>query len=254
MLIRTQDNVPEIYVNDSRDFQVLCRAYDVLFNMIKFDIDSMTKVLSAADIRSNVLPLLQQKLGFFTDKTIDDDSLRMVLGAFPILLKGKGSLRSIKQAINVWLKIAHLETSTEVSIFTKEGGRIGQIEMPPYTVAIGINSKTKDLTTLKEILKYIIPTGFGMYFYFYYGLDITEQNYQNIFEDKAVVAFVSDDINSVVRGSSSDVRIPNAELSTEGKIFTTVISTAAYGSEVNPTDVFENTIIPGESIGGNNEC
>lgn len=246
MLIRTQDKVPEVYVNDSRDFQVLCRAYDVLYNMMKFDIDSMLRVLSASDIRNNVLPLLQGKVGFFTDKVIDDDSMRMILGAFPTLLRGKGSLRAIKQAINVWLKIAHLETAIDVSITTKDESRIGQVVIPPYTVAIGIRSLTRDITTLKEILKYIIPAGFGTYFYFYYGLDITEQNAQNLFEDSARVAFVSDDINSVVRGTTSDSRIDGAEDVTSGRIFTTPFSVAAYGSEVNPTNVFGYEDIPEE--------
>lgn len=238
MLIRTQERVPEVYVNDSRDFQVLCRAYDVLYNMVKFDIDSMTKALTASDIRSNVLPLLQTKVGFFTNKVVDDESLRGILGAFPIILKNKGSLLGIKQAVNVWLKIAHLETSVDVSIFTKTGGYIGQVEIHPYTVAVGIRSRTKDLTILKEILKYVIPTGFGLYFYFYHGLDITDQNAPALFSDSVRIAFVSDDINSIVRGTSSDNRIDDAENVESGRIFTTPISVAAYGSEVNPLNVF----------------
>lgn len=257
MLIRTQEKVPEVYVNDSRDFQVLCRAYDVLYNMIKFDTDSMLSILSASNVRNNVLPLLQGKLGFFTSKTIDDTSMRKILGAFPILLRGKGSLRAIKQAIYVWLKIAHLETAIDISITTDKPISIGQITIPPYTVAIGIRSRTRDLTILKEILKYIIPAGFGMYFYFYYGLDITEQNPQNIFEDKAKLAFISDDINSIIRSDNEksyyeDAMEANEIIKNDGdsshdtvnRIYSTVTSISAYGSEVNPTGVFGYSDVP----------
>ena len=253
MLIRTQNNVPEIYVNDSRDFQVLCRAYDVLFNMIKFDVDSMTNVLSTSNIRSNVIPLLQQKLGFFTNKTIDDESLRKILGAFPILLKSKGSLKAIKQAIYVWLKIAHLETVVDISITTAEGTTIGQTEIPPYTVAIGIRSTTRDLTTLREILKYIIPAGFGTYLYFFYGLDVTDQNPPSILSESAKLAFVSDDINSVVRGTTSKSEMYTVEGDMSGRVFTTPISVSAYGSEVNPTNVWgyngtQPVVISGDNV------
>lgn len=41
---RLQNNVPEVYVKESRDFQLLCRLYDCILNGVKFDIDSMLNI------------------------------------------------------------------------------------------------------------------------------------------------------------------------------------------------------------------
>lgn len=250
MLIRTQNKVPEVYVNDSRDFQVLCRAYDFLFNAIKYDTDSMLRLLSSVDARNNILSLLQTKVGFFTNKNIDDTSLRKIMAAFMMMVRGKGSLRAIKQAVNVWLKIVHLETDVQIQVFNKNGGEIGQTKVGPYTVAIGINSSVRDYTSLKEVLRYILPAGYTLYFYFYtkFGTDGTPM--QMPMEEKATIAYVSDDINSIVRNSISDsveharigkpdATIAEVETNTKGKIFTTNISTEVYGSDIAELNVFE---------------
>ena len=44
-VFRIEKNVPEIYVRESRDFQLFCRLYDCVFDGVKFDIDSMLNVL-----------------------------------------------------------------------------------------------------------------------------------------------------------------------------------------------------------------
>ena len=90
-MFRLQEHMPDVYVNESRDFQVLCRLYDFLFNGIKFDIDSIININDAFKINERLLPLLAIKEGFFTDVQFDSKTLRYILKAFPYIIKYKGT-------------------------------------------------------------------------------------------------------------------------------------------------------------------
>ena len=78
-LLRLQGEVPDPYVEQSRDFQLLVRLYDCVINSTKFDVDSIKKITDTSKIRTNLLSLLQTKLGFFSNAEIDDTSLRLIL-------------------------------------------------------------------------------------------------------------------------------------------------------------------------------
>lgn len=242
-LIRLQDKVPYVYVDKSRDFQILCRSYDLALNQVKFDIDTMPYILSSMECRNSVLPLLQTKLGFQTFKHIDSESLRLILACFPDAVRYKGSLRGIRRAINTWLKIIHLETKVYVDVFNildkanpNIGGYIGQTTIPPYTIAIGVGGNPRDYSILQEILKYIVPTGYGLYFYFFREFSTEDTPTLNPLEDKASLVFVSDDINSAIRSTAGDdvqhnpLSITSAEQLTKGRVVATSFSTEAIGA------------------------
>ena len=40
-MFRIQDNVPEVYVEESRDFQLFSRIYDFAFQSCKLRVDSL---------------------------------------------------------------------------------------------------------------------------------------------------------------------------------------------------------------------
>lgn len=199
-MIRLQNKVPPVYVEKSRDFQLLCRAYDIAFNAIKFDIDTTKKLTDTHLCRSNMLSLLQTKLGFFTDKSFDYVELRSMLEAFPSIMKYKGSLKAIKQAIYVFLRIKNIKSIVEVENVLEEKV-INGVTIKPYTIVISLNSSLKDTSILEELFKYILPTGYSYYFNFVARFDnevpdsVYDKNY-------ATVIFVSNDVNSEVRGSA----------------------------------------------------
>jgi len=83
-VIRNKNNVPEIYVSESRDFQLFTRVLDFVHNSIKFDTDSILNVISTDDIQEGYLERLKSKLGFFTKNYYPDEELRLALCAFPI--------------------------------------------------------------------------------------------------------------------------------------------------------------------------
>lgn len=198
-LIRLQNNVPEPYIRQSRDFQLLSRAYDCIINGVKFDIDTIDTLTNTAQCSTRVLQLLQTKLGFFSNENITDDELRYVLQAFPTIMKNKGSLLAIKQAVRVYLKLMKLDIDVNITV-------TGKNDIEPYTVKIGLRTGFTDTTVLDEILKYILPTGYEFTYVFYTSISNKDEegNVRDPMKLKSSVTaiYVSDERNSEVRGSS----------------------------------------------------
>ena len=81
---------PQVYSEESRDFQLLCRIGDFAFNEVKYETDSITNIINTDKIKDNILPLLQTKVGFFSNTTsLTSDELRLVLKIFPYIIKLK---------------------------------------------------------------------------------------------------------------------------------------------------------------------
>lgn len=239
-MIRLQDNVPEPYVDQSRDFQLMLRLYDCVINGVKFDIDTIESTTDTSVASSIILPLLQTKLGFFSEKHITDEELRYVLEAFPIIMKNKGSLLAIKQAVWVYLKLKHMKTTVTVEITSKNDAD------EPCAVKIWLRTSFTDITPLQEMLKYVIPTGYTLQFYFYN--DITNRDeYGNVkdpmhLHNKAKVIYITDSINSAMRDSGYEDDTENRII---GAVDTTEIidknsSDGVYATEYEDTGEEDN--------------
>ena len=74
-MFRTQNNVPEIYVNGSRDFQLLCRLKDAMFGGVKYNIDSLKHTSNTMEMNNILLPKeiqyeeIKTEHGIFTSNT-----------------------------------------------------------------------------------------------------------------------------------------------------------------------------------------
>ena len=200
--IKLQDKVPPVYPEGSRDFQLFCHLYDVIFNGIKNDIDGIQYLTNTVSCRSNVLQLLQTKLGFFTQAQYADEALWYVLQAFPLLVRKKGTLAAIEEAVYLFLKTAKLETTIKIDIINNEPTQEQKSSFGQYitdhSIIIGIESTIRDISLLKEILYYIIPFGYNLFFYFI----IQSSKYDNyVSAEKFEYAIVGNDLNSALKGS-----------------------------------------------------
>lgn len=212
-LIRMQNNVPEVYVNQSRDFQLLCRMFDVIFNGIKFDVDTTSRLTDTKHIQSSLLKLLQTKLGFFEENNLDDE-LRIVLDAFPYIIKNKGSLKAIEQTLNVYLRLNHVDTPVKINIVGNGDNRLVQIMVKSKTL---FNTKIVD-----DILKYVLPTGYEVSYVFYQDVSVGDTE---VAQSDAVRKYRLTPDNSVVRkntiaGLGDDFAngIDNVEIAGSGNI------------------------------------
>ena len=77
-----ENNVPDVYVQESRDFQLFSRLYDLVFQSSRFSIDSIPYASDTMHCNDALLPLIATKVGFFTDVNLTNYSHRKVLSAF----------------------------------------------------------------------------------------------------------------------------------------------------------------------------
>jgi hypothetical protein len=191
-LFRLQNNVPSVYVNSSRDFQLLCRLYDMAFNGVMFDTDTISDITNTDRCSARLLPLLQTKIGFFTDIEITDEDLRYVLKAFPYLVRNKGSKQAIRQALYMYMRMNHIETEIMVQVLNKH-------PIMPYTILVGIETGFRDVAILDEVFKYILPTGYTVQYVYYQRVN---GKLEFVNSDYGSILLTPDIVNSQVRGNS----------------------------------------------------
>lgn len=191
-LFRIQDKTPEVYTSTSRDFQLIGRLYDCIINGVKFDIDSILDIINTDFIDSKLLKLLQTKLGFFSNKYITDDDLRYILKAFPFIIKNKGSMKGIEQAVSMFLKINGIKSKVRVE-------KTNESLSHPYVIQISLDASVKDTTILDEVFKYILPTGYDVQYKFLNDIGSVDL----LLESKigANIVIIKDSLSSLVRGN-----------------------------------------------------
>ena len=189
-LLRLQDNTPQAYVEDSRDFQLMLRLYDCVNNGVKFRIDSIPNVLDTKKCDASLLPLLRTKLGFFSEVEFPEKDLRYILRAFPYIMRNKGSKRAIEQAVYAFMHSKGISADFKIT-----GDSV------KHRVSIYISSLSTDTLMLEEMLKYVIPAGFSVDYVFYNPYSVS-----NDFEYMSIGhSLVASDLDaSVLRGSNED--------------------------------------------------
>ena len=199
---RLTNNVPDVYVNQSRDFQLLLRLYDSIFSGTKLDIDSMQGLINTSKTRNSILPLLSTKVGFFTNLEINDDKLRILLGGFPSLIRNKGSLLAIKEALNLYLKTEHIKCNIIISYSNVET-TMGNERVLDHTLSIGSDKTLKNPQILQEIFKYILPIGFRYRFYSFRSLETEVTELENN-EDIIILSKIVNNPYAQIRGDKVD--------------------------------------------------
>lgn len=195
--IRFQELTPSVYSEESRDFQVLERLNDAIFNGIKSDVDSIRWLTNTRYIKADILPLLQTKLGFFSTSNLSSEELRYVLMVFPYLIKNKGSLLAVKQLLNVCLKINGVQGEFIISYTTKPT-IINGVAIESNTVIVGLDTIFNSTEILRELASYILPAGFSFYIYYYKNIAELDKIY---FNDDVKILYSSINLMSQIRSS-----------------------------------------------------
>lgn len=178
-MIRTQNKVPDYYIEKSRDFQVFCRILDFLLNSTKYNSESILRLTDTERAKDTVLSLIGDKFGIY-DK--DAYSMREMLDALPCALKYKGSLHGVLTIINSFLDSMDVFDYATVyvakdDVSAKEISSILNRKVLPYSIII-ILSSYPNLTKLKILdtyLKMIIPTGVNVEYAFGYNKKILDK-------------------------------------------------------------------------------
>lgn len=152
MLFKLEENVPDIYVEMSRDFQLLCRVYDILVNSNIITQSKIRQQLNIDQIDDKLLKLLAGRLGFSSDNYIPTEVMRSILLQFPFMIKNKGTKVGIEQAIRSVIKQTSKVNSVYVSDITIATGKINVTVESDDISAV-------DTSYLSDVLKYVVPVG-----------------------------------------------------------------------------------------------
>lgn len=228
-MFRLQDKVPEVYINESRDFQLICRLYDCVNSGVKFNIDSINNVFDYTKIKDRLLELMCTRVGFFPKAQIDSNSLRYIVANFPYILKYKGSLKGIESAVTIALKCANAEIDAIISSSNDiENAGIVDIALSEYI----------DTTVLDELMQYVLPAG---YIYTVSKFSYSEPFKSELGINSNVLKVVTSNVNRLSQVlSKADVANRNWY---EGTIISGGISKT---NDVNATNIVKETIINGK--------
>lgn len=149
-IFRLQNNVPEVYVEESRDFQLFCRLYDSVVGGEHYLINSLKYASSTAECNERLLELLQTKLGFFTKTQLTAQELRLILQAYPYIIQHKGSRTAIDYVIALFRRLTYTGASSILRYeFTDD-----------CKLLITFDRAIPTDTFLHELLRYVLPSGY----------------------------------------------------------------------------------------------
>lgn len=160
-MINTRYLVPHYYTNNSRDFQLLEHLLDAVYNTTRTAI-SATDLETLSSYDNKFIQLLCTTLGFFPKGSYDTTTLKAVTKNFKYLMRNKGKLSAVEDAIKILLNAQNINKSYLVLINETNDKLI-----------IYLPTVTKSIRLLDELFDYILPAG---YTYTIYSQDISLSN------------------------------------------------------------------------------
>lgn len=236
-----KQNMPDVYVRNSRDFQLMCNTFNILQMATKFDIDSINNLTNTKLCNDSTLKLLQTKLGFFTNYNLIGEDLRTLLLTFPYLIRKKGTLTGIKQCIQLFFKIVdktRAVTITTINNTTETNELDYETTVPVYVVNISLLGKTFDVALLTEMLRYILPAGYGLKYYFQQDTTYTTPIFQT---DTLNIVFISTDSKSYPTTSIHQDNINIMKINEINRKVKSTSETTYYTSNINTTPIYVKT-------------
>lgn len=91
-------------MENSRDFQLLVRLWDLWSADGQVSAQDITSILDPMRAPEELLPKVAGRLGFFPPTLIDTSSLRHILSVFPYCIRRKGSAEGIRALLQALLR------------------------------------------------------------------------------------------------------------------------------------------------------
>lgn len=147
-MIKIKDQVPSIYYDASRDFQVLGHLYEVVLNYIKTNADMLYLLPNGIEADTRSTELLATTLGFRLRRNYDKEQLAALVSIFPRLLKIKGTKGAVDLAGNALVKASGVP-----------GTFISELDQKTHILTVKIPIELSDITLFMDLLPYILPFG-----------------------------------------------------------------------------------------------
>ena len=217
MFFKTYDNVPDMYIEDSRDFQYISGAYDMIFNYVLNNAVKIISLKSIDRIDASMVSLLCDYLGFSNESNLTINELRYILSNFPTAIKNKGNLEGLKLLISsLYLSNSSVNNlDIEIPSTFYDSGDINA-----YTLSIIADNVQPDKLKINNILKYVKPIGVkvdNVYkFKNEYAASITPDAYLS---DKTQdIEYVNEENSSVYHVAKTPMISTNFEETTQARV------------------------------------
>lgn len=145
-MINLKNQIPSVYYDASRDFQILGHLFEVVLNYSKTNADMLYLLPNGIKADTRATELLAFTLGFKLRRNYDKEQLAALVSIFPHLLKIKGTLQAVNLAGNALVKASGIPGTFESKI-------------EDHILTIKIPQELTDITLLLDLLPYIIPFG-----------------------------------------------------------------------------------------------
>lgn len=168
-MIKTRDLVPNIYYDNSRDFQFFGRIYEIVFNYVKTNIDLMNGLPLSKNSDLSMIGLVLTTLGFSRRHDYNAEDLKRICCVFTELVRLKGTKKAVELAIATLMNAQNLSATFDVQqhydiIGYDEDDK--PIYKKAYSFDIYIPKELKDVELLEDIFDYILPSGYDYRFYY----------------------------------------------------------------------------------------
>lgn len=164
MEFQLENNVPNIYTEVSRDFQLFCKIFDIYLGANLNRACTVPYILDVDKCDESLLYALADMQGFVTDKYIPPNVLRNICKVFPFCIKRKGTKEAIEVMSQAVLSTDRLVYRVSVDLVREE---IDEKRNSKAVYKIYIQCNTTQIgyiPYLKEALRFIIPAGWDVYF------------------------------------------------------------------------------------------
>lgn len=151
MDFKLENNVPNVYIDESRDFQLLCRVLDVYLKGVLNQASYIPYQLNLDKCSEQLLYAIANMQGFVTNKYIPPEILRNICKVFPYCIKRKGTIEAIRVAAYAVLSVDKLIYYINVTTDSTAADT--------YVVTITCNARSEYLPYLEELLRFILPAG-----------------------------------------------------------------------------------------------
>ena len=151
-MLQVKNFVPTVYYNESRDFQLLGRLYDILFNSVKTHADLLYQLPFSSSSADELLELWALTLGLKPNNNFNTNQLRAICAVFPTLLRTKGSIAAIKTACKA---LFYAEGNTSDVLISEQRDSQGNLT----GIQIFVPTTLHSVTLLQHLLDYILPAG-----------------------------------------------------------------------------------------------
>ena len=149
-MLKLETLTPSVYYNQSRDFQLLGRLYELIINYIKTNVDTIYNYPYSTNVDSRLIDLVALLLGFKSKHNYNINQLMALCGAFSEIIKNKGNITSLQLAGQTLLKAEGIADEFGVTIDESSGSPVLLVFIP---------QNLSDINLFQDLLPYILPAG-----------------------------------------------------------------------------------------------